>query len=144
MSNSDKIKGIIFDYGGTIDTNGKHWAEVLWSKYCKFNVPIDKNSFKGAYVHGERTLALQPLIKPEHNFYDVLLIKVQIQVSYLIDKRLLPDTPKVRGYSELIAESCYDFVLDTIKTAIPTLDLLNKKYKLVLVSNFYGNIHQVL
>ena len=24
------IKGIIFDYGGTIDTNSRHWAEVLW------------------------------------------------------------------------------------------------------------------
>ena len=25
-----KIKGIIFDYGGTIDSNGMHWAEVIW------------------------------------------------------------------------------------------------------------------
>ena len=24
------IKGVIFDYGGTIDTNSRHWAEVLW------------------------------------------------------------------------------------------------------------------
>ena len=24
-----KVKGIIFDYGGTIDSNGKHWAEVV-------------------------------------------------------------------------------------------------------------------
>lgn len=22
------IKGVIFDYGGTIDTNSRHWAEV--------------------------------------------------------------------------------------------------------------------
>lgn len=144
MSKLDNIKGIIFDYGGTIDTNGKHWAEVLWSKYCNFDVPVDKASFKEAYVYGERTLALQPLIKPEHNFYDVLLIKVQVQLSYLIEKGLLSDTEQVRGYSELISESCYNFVLDTIKTAIPTLDLLQKRYKLVLVSNFYGNIHQVL
>ena len=24
------IKGVIFDYGGTIDTNSRHWAEVLF------------------------------------------------------------------------------------------------------------------
>ena len=23
------IKGIIFDYGGTLDTRGDHWSEVL-------------------------------------------------------------------------------------------------------------------
>ena len=28
-----KIKGIIFDYGGTIDSNGMHWAEVIWRAY---------------------------------------------------------------------------------------------------------------
>ena len=27
------IKGIIFDYGGTLDTRGDHWSEVLWQGY---------------------------------------------------------------------------------------------------------------
>ena len=39
------IKGVIFDYGGTIDTNSRHWAEVLWSKYAEYHVPVDKESF---------------------------------------------------------------------------------------------------
>ena len=30
MFNLDKVKGILFDYGGTIDRKGKHWAEVIW------------------------------------------------------------------------------------------------------------------
>ena len=30
MKTFTDIKGIIFDYGGTIDTNSRHWAEVLW------------------------------------------------------------------------------------------------------------------
>ncbi len=29
----DGIKGIIFDYGGTIDTGGDHWSEVIWHAY---------------------------------------------------------------------------------------------------------------
>ena len=32
------IKGVIFDYGGTIDTNSRHWAEVLWSKYAEYPI----------------------------------------------------------------------------------------------------------
>ena len=38
------IKGVIFDYGGTIDTNSRHWAEVLWSKYAEYHVPVDKET----------------------------------------------------------------------------------------------------
>ena len=83
MSKLTDVKGVIFDYGGTIDTNSRHWAEVLWSKYEEFQVPVDKASFREAYVHGERTLARVPLVKPEHNFHDVLRIKTDIQVNYL-------------------------------------------------------------
>ena len=46
MKQFNNIKGIIFDYGGTIDTNGKHWAEVLWSRYKELNIPVSKEDFK--------------------------------------------------------------------------------------------------
>ena len=51
MKQFTNIKGIIFDYGGTIDTNGKHWAEVLWTRYKELNIPVSKEDFKKAYVH---------------------------------------------------------------------------------------------
>ena len=41
----DGIKGIIFDYGGTIDTGGDHWSEVIWRAYQEEGVPISKNSY---------------------------------------------------------------------------------------------------
>jgi len=44
------IQGVIFDYGGTIDTNSRHWAEVLWAKYVEHQIPVDKESFREAYV----------------------------------------------------------------------------------------------
>ena len=34
----ENIKGVIFDYGGTIDTNSVHWAEVLWAAYVKMGI----------------------------------------------------------------------------------------------------------
>ena len=33
-----QLKGIIFDYGGTLDTDGLHWSEVLWTAYCQSHV----------------------------------------------------------------------------------------------------------
>ena len=52
-----EIKGIIFDYGGTLDSRGVHWSEVLWNGYQQAGVPIDKETFRNAYVEGERALA---------------------------------------------------------------------------------------
>ena len=46
MFESDKIKGIIFDYGGTIDSNGMHWAEVIWMAYQAEEVPVSKDIFR--------------------------------------------------------------------------------------------------
>ena len=36
------IKGIIFDYGGTIDSRGVHWSEVIWQGYEALQVPVSK------------------------------------------------------------------------------------------------------
>lgn len=144
MNKLTDIKGIIFDYGGTLDTNGNHWAEVLWEKYVEKGVPVSKEEFKEAYVHGERTLAITPLIKPEHNFYDVLFIKVGLQIAFLLDKGYLKDVPVTKEYPERIAKSCYEYVLNVLQISRRILEKLSVQYKLVLVSNFYGNIETIL
>lgn len=45
MDTLKNIQGVIFDYGGTIDTNSCHWAEVLWTKYMEHQVPVDNLSW---------------------------------------------------------------------------------------------------
>lgn len=138
------IKGVLFDYGGTLDTNGKHWAEVLWRYYQQAGVPVDKESFKSAYIHGERTLAKERLIMPHHLFYDVLLIKTGIQINYLIEKGLLTDCLESRNYATVIAEGCHTFTLSVIETSRVVVHKVAEKYKTALVSNFYGNIQTIL
>ncbi|WP_321518751.1 HAD family hydrolase [uncultured Bacteroides sp.] len=144
MKQFTNIKGIIFDYGGTIDTNGKHWAEVIWTRYKELSIPVSKEDFKKAYIHGERTLALQPLIKPSHDFYDVLLIKAKIQIEYLIQQGFLTYSDQTNKYPEEIAKGCYDFAKGVVNNSLFVVKKLSIKYNLTLVSNFYGNINKVL
>lgn len=145
MKKLTDIQGVIFDYGGTIDTNSRHWAEVLWEKYRELQVPVDKPSFREAYVHGERTLARQPLVKPEDNFYDVLRIKTRVQMDWLVENGILPCEKAVaENYASRIADACYAYVLEVLKRTRPVVKTLSEHYKLVLVSNFYGNIQAVL
>ena len=145
MNRLTDIQGIIFDYGGTIDTNSRHWAEVLWRKYVAHQVPVTKEAFREAYVFGERSLAKFPFVRPDHDFHDVLSIKCKLQMEYLAEKRHLPmDEALLLNYATLVADSCYDYVLDVLKVNRPVVDQLAKRYKLVLVSNFYGNIQTIL
>ena len=66
------IKGLIFDYGGTIDSDGVHWSEILWESYFQYSIPVSKSQFRNVYVLAERELAKHPYIRPEYNFYDLL------------------------------------------------------------------------
>lgn len=144
MFDLQKIKGIIFDYGGTIDSNGKHWAEVLWESYQDQQVPVKREQFREAYVYGERYLATNLVITAQDNFYILLEKKVRIQVEYLIDKGFLGGNDKTEGYILAISKQCYNFVKDLLRKEIAILTALKNRYQMVLVSNFYGNVQSVL
>lgn len=144
MLQKEQIKGILFDYGGTIDTNGVHWGEVLWIHYQKAGVPVSREAFDQAYIHGERLLGRNPIVRSEHNFHDLLLIKVRIQLEELIKQEQLLQGTAVSLYMELIAKSCYEFAKSRVEKSKPVLASLTGRYPLVLVSNFYGNIQTVL
>ena len=178
------IKGIIFDYGGTLDTRGDHWSEVLWQGYEHFGigvaadeevepgVSIHKQAFRDAYVYGERALAVNPIVTPDFHFEDILREKLILELNFLAGKELLEtgkdDAEKQAklgndsdASSESLLLSLSDSEINQIAVDMAhyinakTLDLLNENkqvlehlkqagYPMVLVSNFYGNINQVL
>jgi putative hydrolase of the HAD superfamily len=135
------IKGIIFDYGGTLDNRGVHWSEVLWQGYQQAQVPIDKATFRTAYVEGERALARERIILPQDDFHTLLLKKVAIEISYLPEQ---PDTNTRDRWVEEIAAYCDNAARGCINEAMPVLEQLHERYPMMLVSNFYGNIDEVL
>lgn len=181
------IKGIIFDYGGTLDTRGDHWSEVLWQGYEHFGigvaddeevepgVSIHKQAFRDAYVYGERALAVNPIVTPDFHFEDILREKLILELNFLAGKELLEtgkdDSEKQAKLgnpgkdSDASSESLFLSLSDSEIHQIAedmaryinakTLALLKenklvlehlkqKGYPMVLVSNFYGNINQVL
>jgi len=134
------IKGIIFDYGGTLDTNGGHWGAVIWSGYEKYQVPVNLNAFQEAYTYAERQMALQPIIKPQFNFLEVLEAKLNVQFDYLIAAGYDLD----RSLAHKIAFDGYSLAKNTVEQVKPLLNSLQEKYPIVMVSNFYGNLKSVL
>ena len=136
------IKGVIFDYGGTIDTNGIHWGEVIAAQYIEAGIEIGRKLYRNAYVHGERTLAKHPIIAPEDTFHTLLRKKIAIQFEYL-----RTETGSQLFTAELaqtVADGCYNKVKETLSRSRAIVEELSKQYPMVLVTNFYGNMPVVL
>lgn len=144
MFTMNEIKGIIFDYGGTIDSNGMHWAEVIWMAYESAHVPVSRTLFREAYVYVERTLGKTPLVLPHHNFLDMLRLKADLQIEWLKNAQHLPTDYPAEAVKRQIADWCYAYAARSIDAARPLIASLATRYPLVLVSNFYGNIESVL
>lgn len=138
-----EIKGIIFDYGGTIDSRGVHWSEVIWDGYHNAGVAVDKDTFREAYVYAERELARVRHILPNDNFYDLLLKKMRIELQWLADKGHISAADAER-FAEPVARYCYEAARSSIEEARPVLESLAASYPMVLVSNFYGNVDSVV
>lgn len=137
------IKGIIFDYGGTLDTNGDHWSHVIRAGWEKAGVAADDALFREAYVYAERELERVAHILPHHNFSDLLQIKMRIELGYLASHGHFPPA-MVDEKADEIAAYCYEVAKANTSKSKEVLEQLSKKYPLVLVSNFYGNINSVL
>lgn len=132
------VEGLLMDYGGTIDTNGRHWAAVLFEQYHNHGIPLDRDDFYEAYVFAERKMALEPIIKAHFTFDMVLQVKVAVQMEYLNISYLFMS----KGMA--IVDACCVIVESCIEEAKPVLKLLKQRYKIFIVSNFYGNLESVL
>ena len=138
------IKGILFDFGGTLDTNGTHWGIMLQEAYREVGFSLEDKIFREIYVQGERQLAAQPVIATNDTFREVLQKKLAIELDYGVTHGFLSDNTDTRNRMALIAEKCYATARDHIDGIRPLLKKLHNDYRLALVSNFYGNLSAVL
>lgn len=139
------VKGIIFDYGGTLDTRGNHWGKVLWHAYEHQQVPVTEEQFREAYVYAERTLGRNPIILPTYTFKKLLDVKLRLEMEYLFTKGYLTYDKNTYTKVELaLLDDLYGQVRQTVAYSREILMQLHERYPMVLVSNFYGNIEVVL
>ena len=134
------VKGLIWDYGGTLDSRGEHWSEVILRGYRHAGFSdLTREDFRRAYVEAERYLAVNLVIKPEFNFLDLMRAKIRLELGFLGYNP--SDTERL---AEPIARYCYDSARVCTAEALPVLRSLKQHYPMALCSNFYGNLHAVI
>ena len=135
-------RGYIFDYGGTLDTGGQHWGQAIWHAYERHQVPVSEAQFREAYVHVERTLGRNPIIRPDFTFLQTLETKLRLQLECF--RGMWSEECGVR-YAEVLADDLYERTVDQTSKSRKVLQALKDQgLPMVLVSNFYGNMPVVL
>lgn len=135
------VKGVLIDFGGTIDTDGRHWYKVFKQAYSCVAPAIEDALLRQAYVYAERTLGKNPIINPQFTFYKTLETKLSLQTDFLRENGCSVTDVQ----SKQILDSCYAVVTTNInKVARPELESMSECCPLLLVTNFYGNMNSVL
>lgn len=134
MNSSRQPQAYIFDYGGTLDTGGRHWGRVIWQAWQEAGVPVGEEQFRQAYVAAERRMAAEPLIQPDYTFRQTLDVKLRLELTSV----------GADAYRPQVLESLYAQTVRHTQHSREVLSALAANSPLVLVSNFYGNLSAVL
>lgn len=137
------IKGIIFDYGGTLDTRGDHWSHIIYKGWQAAGLEVPTDVFRDCYVFAERELAKVRHILPCDDFHTLLYKKMVLELQELCRKGYIAEE-QIEKAATVSAKYCNDYAAECIEEARPVLQALSARYPLVLVSNFYGNVDSVL
>lgn len=134
---------ILFDYGGTLDTGGLHWGYVFWNVYHRFIPNLDYDAYRKVYVMTEKRLGTNNIISENTSFYEVLKIKIDHHFLLLKEDNRI-DTEVDDKCKQDVLEVIYGNVLAETAKSKDVLSKLKDSFQLALVSNFYGNLQQVL
>lgn len=124
---------IVFDFGGTLDTHGRHWSHLLYEGWKRQLPQLSWGVFREAYIQAERTLQTQP----DWDFLRTLQEKCLLEARFI-------DTGISRNKALRVAQWCYMEAELCIALSRYLLERLHRRMPLVLVSNFYGNLSAVL
>lgn len=130
-----RLQAILFDYGGTLDGPASHWLDRFAELYARAGRPVPFEALKTAFyradeaAYGDPRVAGMSLVRLME-----LHVGVQLRELGLDDDRLhrqLVDA-FVAGSETALADSRAQ------------LSGLVERYRLGVVSNFYGNVAQIL
>lgn len=131
MRRIEGVKALIFDFGGTLDLDGIHWLNAFYLLYEKFSLPPSQSAIKEVFyrvdriletIENRRELRLEQMIKTH--------VRLQLEMHGIESTRI---------ENAMADEFCY-LVKQNFKKNRALLEKLKSRYKLGLVSNFYGNV----
>lgn len=130
-----ECKAILFDYGGTLDSDGEHWLDRFFLLYEEADLHVPRPEIKRAFYHADdvcyvdkrvTTLGLRALME----FH----VHLQFEALSLVDNG---------KEKELVDKFCAKSE-KFLSLAGRLFNRMRPRYRLGVVSNFYGNLTSLL
>lgn len=129
------MEAILFDFGGTLDSNGISCREIFYSVYKNCGLDIDINKFDRAFYDADDNLPTK------HNLKDLSFEQTfKLQITNVLENLQLSDD----ALAQKILNAYLTKTRRYFKQNMPILAELKKNYKLGVISNFFGNLDSVL
>jgi len=124
-------KAILFDFGGTLDSDGEHWLDRFYALYEGLGLRIPLSEIKRAFYHADA------LCSSDSRVVSLGLRRLMIRhVRMQFEALGLTDDEKE---SEMVEAFCTKSERFLHRNA-HLLRRMKGRYRLGLVSNFYGNV----
>lgn len=129
------MKAILFDYGGTLDSDGQTWLERFRPFYKEAGIETGSDRFDRAFYDSDDGLAGRFRLEGL-SLERTLVLQVGCVLEALSQTRA--------GLAETIAAAFLEESRRSFRRNRPMLERLSRRYRLGIVSNFYGNLSGVL
>ena len=130
IMNRTMLKAILFDFGGTLDCDGIPWKERFYPLYRDAGIDWDLSSFERFFYASDDSLTAEKL---DTVGYEATILE---QVNRVLRNGESYDALLARR----IANRFYSESLRCLDRNKPLLRRLSERYRLGIVSNFYGNL----
>ena len=146
-----QVTALLFDFGGTLD-GPAHWLDRFLAQYHAAGIEITRAELDPAFDRATRIGYGATKIISRFGLIDLIRFLVGHQLEYLRQsgpanlRELLCDGG-ARGRHRIVETITSSFVLETragLEQSRGVLSAMKGRYKLGIVSNFYGNLDRIL
>lgn len=134
------MQSVLFDFGGTLDGDGVSWIDRFYPLYKEEGLEIPRARFARAFYDSDDNLparfALQGL-----SLEKTVALQVSCVLEGLVDH---VSSKRAAGLGERVAARFVEDCRRHFRRNLPVLEKLRGRYRLGIVSNFYGNLESVL
>jgi HAD superfamily hydrolase (TIGR01509 family) len=136
------IETVLFDFGGTLDSDGVAWKERFHTLYRSEGLDLSADTFAPAFHAADDALvgALAPTTGLQETV-DALTTNLEAELARCGGGTGHAGIDSARGQrvaSRFLSEMSVAFARNR-----PVLETLGQRYRLGVVSNFYGNLEAV-
>ena len=130
-----ECRALLFDFGGTIDSDGEHWLDRFFALYEDTGLEVPREEIKRAFYHADAACHADPGV-PSMGLRPLLDRHVRFQFEALS----LSDG----GIEGQLTHRFCAKAEQVLRERAGLLEYMKTRFRLGIVSNFFGNLERVL